>query len=110
MRCHSCTNMLFCCNIFCAQQPLQFFEEERVPGGVQPARRGQLLLGILQIQDHRDITIKDLQQIHHFIVLRAAAGRQTDKHPSGSCFDRVRAAFIQAGRVVAVRSTEVMIT
>ena len=78
MQCHSCTNMSFCCNVFCAQQPLQLFEEERMPGSVQPARCGQLLLGIFQIQDHRDIAIKDLQQVHHFIVLGAAAGRQTE--------------------------------
>ena len=66
--------MSFCCNVFCAQQPLQFFEEERMPGSVQSARCGQLLLGVLQIQDYRDITIKNLQQVHHFIVLGAVAG------------------------------------
>ena len=30
MQCHSRTNMLFCCNILCTQQPLQLFKENEV--------------------------------------------------------------------------------
>ena len=32
-------------------------------GGVQAAGSGQLLLGILQIEDDRHVAIKDLQQV-----------------------------------------------
>ena len=50
-------------------------------GGVQAAGSGQLLLGILQIEDDRHVAIKDLQQVDDLGVLRAGAGGQADVKP-----------------------------
>ena len=50
-------------------------------GGVQAAGSGQLLIGILQIEDDRHVAIKDLQQVDDLGVLRASAGGQADVEP-----------------------------
>ena len=94
--------MSFCCNVLCAHQSFQFFKEERMPGSVQMPGGRQLLFCVFQIQDHRHIAVKDAQQIDHLGILRAAAGRQTDIQPLCRRLDRVRAAVLRAGRVVAV--------
>ena len=73
-----------------------------MPGGVKPARCCQLLLGIFQIQNHRDIAIEDLQQVHHFIVLGAAAGRQADIEPLGGIPHEVGTVGLRVLGVVAL--------
>ena len=53
--------MLFCCNIFFADQTPQLLEEERMAGSIQSAGGRKLLFGVLQIEDDRHITVKNLQ-------------------------------------------------
>ena len=52
--------MSFCCDIACSHHPLELLEEEWMAGGVQAAGSGQLLLGILQIEDDRHVAINGM--------------------------------------------------
>jgi len=47
------------------------------------------MFSVLQIEDDRHITVKNLQQIDHLRVLRATAGRQPDIQPLGRVPPRV---------------------
>ena len=47
-------------------------------GSIQSAGGRKLLFGVLQIEDDRHITVKNLQQVDDFCIVRAAA-RRTDQ-------------------------------